>query len=342
VDSTENDDHAVFKMDVNSGVCVHVLGGTVVSNTVPNQSVIKSDESGKPMFAQFKEFPYYSFCFKNSSNPLLLTYCNKEKQCTNLELQAFRDIHDFPCLAAVTTCEVKAGSFAVMNWSLKKSASINSQHKQKRRRLLNVEICEGYYLPHVNYDYPRLPLRFILVPIPMYGDMVPAHYLIIVPCEESHAAYPGMKAVFNQDLSPNTVLGIYGGVIRTEDVEEGPDTDGHISFLTQLYSSDNKETPFYVDATDRGNELRFINDYNGIADDANCLLRRSFDHNGAPITIVKTRRRVKRGEEALISYGKEFEETCLKRHREKFHKKRKVNLVAKNGHQRLITKQEVS
>lgn len=337
VESAEHDDHAVFKADVKCGVCVHVLGGTVVSNTtVSNRSVIKTDETGNPSFAQFKEFPYYSLCFKNSSNPLLLTYHNRE-QCTNLELQVFRDIHDFPCLAAVTTCEVKAGSRAVMKWTLKHSETTNAQCWHKRRRLLSVEHCQGYHLPYFNYEYPRLPLSFVLVPIPMYGDMVPEHYLAILPCEENHAAYPGMKAVFKQDLSPNTVLGIYGGVLRTEDVDEGPDTDGHISFLTQLYSPDNKETPFYVDATEHGNELRFINDYNGIADDSNCLLRRSFDHNGAPITIVKTRRRVKGGEEALLSYGEEFEETCLKRHREKFHKRRKVN-----GNQTLNANQSVS
>jgi len=323
LEPAENKKYAVFKSNVNSGVCVYIMGGSVVSNkTAIRQNTIKVDERGHPIFAQFKEFPYYSLCFKNSSNPLLLTYPNKEVNFTNLDLQVFRDIHDFPCLAAVTTCDVKAGARALMNWSLKNSETSRPELHQKRRRLLNVEYCQGYYLPHVNYLYPRLPLRFMLVPIPMYGDMVPEHYLDILSCEENHPAYPGMKAVFKKELKPNTVLGIYGGVLRTEDVEEGPDTDGYISFLTQLYSPDNKETPFYVDATEHGNELRFINDYHDVADDSNCLLRRSFDHNGAPITIVKTRRRVKRGEEALLSYGEEFEETCLKRHREKFHMKK--------------------
>jgi len=76
-----------------------------------------------------------------------------------------------------------------------------------------------------------------------------------------------------------------------------------------------RELGIGIDADERGNEARFINDYRGVAERANAEFKEVWDERrkerGMGVWVLGERKSgkwkgIKRGEEILVSYGRGF------------------------------------
>uniref|UniRef100_A0A6T1X7G2 SET domain-containing protein n=1 Tax=Eutreptiella gymnastica TaxID=73025 RepID=A0A6T1X7G2_9EUGL len=123
--------------------------------------------------------------------------------------------------------------------------------------------------------YPRVDLRLILDP--------------------DHPVYQGFSAFALQDIGPNEMIMSYTGVIyadrRKMQYEHRDDRARYIV----------RAKDYLVDATPGGNEGRFVNDFRGVADEANAEFlsdgRCRFSLN------VWSNRPIKKGTEILVDYG---------------------------------------
>jgi SET domain-containing protein len=114
----------------------------------------------------------------------------------------------------------------------------------------------------------------------------------------------GEKGVFaTKDFSKYDCIGEYTGIVKTED--DLPDNGLFTFHLKEDVS---------IDATDSGNELRYINSYLNIAVTPNVIC--SITHiNKKPSILYICTKDIIVGEELLIDYGEEYnDEFILKKH----------------------------
>jgi hypothetical protein len=110
----------------------------------------------------------------------------------------------------------------------------------------------------------------------------------------------GEKGVYaTKEFNKYDCIGEYTGVAKTED--DLPE-DGLFSFHL------NKDIS--IDATDYGNELRYINSYINIADEPNLISSITYI-NKQPVILYICIKDIAVGEELLIDYGKEYNDEFI-------------------------------
>jgi SET domain-containing protein len=97
-------------------------------------------------------------------------------------------------------------------------------------------------------------------------------------------------------IAPNQYILPYCGEIHSD---ERSDSDYDLS----LHRTDG--ISIGVDASQKGNEARFINDFRGIQPKPNAIFRQGIDHRGwLEMSVWSGPLPIKKGEEILVSYGK--------------------------------------
>jgi len=133
----------------------------------------------------------------------------------------------------------------------------------------------------------------------------------------SHPAC-GQSGLFaTKDLKPGTFILQYLGVIHTSppppESSTAPVIDRHADSDYDL--SLDRELRIGIDADERGNEARFINDYRGVAERANAEFKEVWDERrkerGMGVWVLGEWKSgkwkgIKKGEEILVSYGRGF------------------------------------
>ncbi|GAB5357918.1 hypothetical protein AAMO2058_000415400 [Amorphochlora amoebiformis] len=113
--------------------------------------------------------------------------------------------------------------------------------------------------------------------------------------DPKHPAYKQRGLFANQTIKPNTRIIDYVGVVRAT-CEESKTSDYIIQFTNQLS----------IDAERRGNEARFINDYRGTNGNVNVHFKTYPHHQGVRLGVFSASRKIKKGEELLVTYGRSF------------------------------------
>jgi hypothetical protein len=110
----------------------------------------------------------------------------------------------------------------------------------------------------------------------------------------------GEKGVYaTKEFTQYDCIGEYTGVVKTDD--DLPD-NGIYSFHLKKDVS--------IDATESGNELRYINSYLNIAKEPNIIC--SITHiNKKPVVLYICSKDIANGEELLIDYGKEYNDEFI-------------------------------
>lgn len=128
--------------------------------------------------------------------------------------------------------------------------------------------------------------------------------------DAAHPAHGQHALVAHQHLSPGAFILPYMGYVH-----DNTDVDEHSDYDLSL----DREREISVDATEMGNEARFINDYRGISTAPNAEFRDIYmDIGGGTVekrvgvfvlSAGKSGKRAKgigKGQEILVSYGKGF------------------------------------
>ncbi|KAJ1310188.1 hypothetical protein OPQ81_006932 [Rhizoctonia solani] len=112
----------------------------------------------------------------------------------------------------------------------------------------------------------------------------------------SHPAF-GQRGLFaSGKIAANSFILPYVGEIHTDDRQ---DSDYDLS-LHRV-----NEISIGVDASKKGNEARFVNDFRGIQPRPNAVFRQGVDYRGwLQMSIWSGPLPIKKGEEILVSYGK--------------------------------------
>lgn len=97
-------------------------------------------------------------------------------------------------------------------------------------------------------------------------------------------------------IAPNSYIASYHGEIHSD---ERVDSDYDLA-LDHI-----GETNFGVDAAQRGNEARFVNDFRGVKSKPNAIFQLGRDSRGwLEMSVWSGSLPIKKGEEILVSYGK--------------------------------------
>ncbi|KAI0786084.1 hypothetical protein C8Q75DRAFT_688080, partial [Abortiporus biennis] len=120
---------------------------------------------------------------------------------------------------------------------------------------------------------------------------------IKVITEPNHPA-SGQRGLFaSKKIDANTLILDYIGEVHCDD---RPDSDYDLS----LYRS-NTGISVGVDAQTRGNEARFVNDFRGIKSKPNAIFKDYRTPSGElRMSVWSGSSSIKRGDEILVSYGK--------------------------------------
>jgi len=160
------------------------------------------------------------------------------------------------------------------------------------------------------------------LPLPPNNPKGPSPLVKITPISlPSHPAY-GQSGLFAvKDLKPGSFILQYVGEIHASpnsnpDPESGTESnskiiDPHANSNYDL--SLDRNHGLGIDADQKGNEARFINDYRGVAERPNAEFREVWDEGrkerGMGVWVLggKGRERgIRRGEEVVVSYGRGF------------------------------------
>jgi len=115
----------------------------------------------------------------------------------------------------------------------------------------------------------------------------------------AHPAYGQYGLFAGRKIPRRTHILDYTGEVHADD---RPESDYDIS----LYRSQDG-TAIGIDASNMGNEGRFINDYRGIGQKANAIFIDSRSSTGElGMSIWSAEDEIKKGEEILVSYGKSW------------------------------------
>lgn len=112
---------------------------------------------------------------------------------------------------------------------------------------------------------------------------------------ESH----GVGVRTRTHLSCGTLVGYYACHVYRSQKEEDP--------YSQFIMSPDDGTQVVYDAKDIGNEMRFLNDYRGIAKQNNvCMGEREIIYKWVTARPILTTREILAGEELLLDYGEAY------------------------------------
>ena len=144
------------------------------------------------------------------------------------------------------------------------------------------------------------------------GTLRSKNYTIIKPVQDTqHPAY-GQSGLFALTvIPPRTVIVPYLGVVHTEE-ESRDDSDYDLRVLGPPPELGAVDIPLGIDATHKGNEARFVNDFRGVAQRPNVffeeyeVLSEDGSQQQRGLLIKSGSKPIRPGEELLVSYGKGF------------------------------------
>jgi hypothetical protein len=113
-------------------------------------------------------------------------------------------------------------------------------------------------------------------------------------CPEGHMLEGEYGLFATKHFDPCDVIGEYVGVIQRAETPYCADLHGRC-----------EDDSLGVNSEKEGNELRFINDFHGIADCNNVSMRRCFI-DSLPRVLIVCERAIEEGEEILTSYGEGY------------------------------------
>jgi hypothetical protein len=109
------------------------------------------------------------------------------------------------------------------------------------------------------------------------------------------------------DLAANTPdIMDFSGIVRVTEHKDGnSQAEIRSEYLVALYQDESYSVD--IDASEFGNESRFINDYRRSGKEANCMLQCYFCQFSGEIRVaVCTIKNIKRGDELLLDYSKKY------------------------------------
>jgi hypothetical protein len=222
-----------------------------------------------------------------------------------------------PAVAALISAEVESRPWISLNFVSKmppKSDSIPKNWPPDIRYLITPTYSKTLSPAHEMTLQTR-PKDAL--PIPPNNTKRPCYLVKITTIiSPSHPAV-GQSGLFAaKDLKPGTFILQYLGEIhvspkplQSENMEEDP----HASSNYDL--SLDRESRIGIDADEKGNEARFINDYRGVAEKPNAEFKEVWDERrgerGMGVWVLPEgksgkNKGIKKGEEILVSYGRGF------------------------------------
>lgn len=108
------------------------------------------------------------------------------------------------------------------------------------------------------------------------------------------------------DLAEDDFIGIYVGVVQDRELTENKD------YAWQYPTTTDDGGTMIIDGSEKGNELRFIND--GV--NPNCIVRYVMGHDNLWHVCYTALKDIKKGEQLLISYGPAYWDTRVYKYKE--------------------------
>jgi hypothetical protein len=126
----------------------------------------------------------------------------------------------------------------------------------------------------------------------------PSHFTKILKIENpSHPAFGQCGLFAAKTIPPETHICDYLGFVTTD--EKASETSNYLMRLAPGLLCDGEQM---------GNEARMINDFHGVADSPNVRFKTYNSETGEQrVGIFSQKRKIKKGEELLVDYGRKFQ-----------------------------------
>jgi SET domain-containing protein len=175
------------------------------------------------------------------------------------------------------------------------SVRLSSLRQKSKKVILPENFCKSVQFTNNLIITTQVPI------VQTMRENIPNFNVIIRTINNpKHSAYLQKGLFASTYLKKNFMIGKYVGEL----ISHSPRDQSYLYYVGHIHGN-----VYYIDAKDYGNEMRYINDFRGIAERANVMFKRQITNNKDQFKVdvsVISLRDIECDEELLIDYGDSF------------------------------------